>query len=90
MDIPTAKEQKIDVEWSQFWGLAGAPGMDPTLVKWWNDRLEKLVATKAWKDSVEANFQRSDFVDHTKAADYMARQYQRYLQVLRDLGLSKQ
>jgi len=89
-DFPTAKEQKIDVEWSQFWGLAGAPGMDPALVTWWNDRLLKLVATKAWKDAVEANFQRSDFVDHTKAAAYMATQYQRYLQVLRDLGLSKQ
>lgn len=89
-DFLTAKEQGIDVEWSQFWGLAGAPGMEPALAKWWNDRLVKLVATKAWKDAVEANFQRSDFVDHTKAAEYMNRQYQRYLQVLRDLGLAKQ
>ncbi len=38
-DFPTAKEQGIDLVFGQFWGLSGAPGMDPALVKWWNDRL---------------------------------------------------
>jgi putative tricarboxylic transport membrane protein len=89
-DFPTAKEQGIDLVWGQFWGVAGAPGMDPALVKWWNDRLQKMTATKAWKDAIDASFQRSDFIDYTKAPAYMTDQYQKYLQVLRDLGLSKQ
>jgi putative tricarboxylic transport membrane protein len=89
-DFPTAKEQGIDLVWGQFWGLAGAPGMDPALVKWWNDRLQKMAATKAWKDAIDASFQRSDFIDYTKAAAYMEGQYKQYLQVLRDLGLAKQ
>jgi putative tricarboxylic transport membrane protein len=89
-DFPTAKEQGLDVVFGQFWGLAGAPGMDAGLVKWWNDRLLKMTATKAWKDAIDANFQRSDFIDHTKAASYMENAYKQYLQVLRDVGLSKQ
>lgn len=89
-DFPTAKEQGVDLVWGQFWGLAGAPGMDPGLVKWWNDRLLKMTATKAWKEAIDASFQRSDFIDYTKAPAYMADQYNKYLQVLRDLGLSKQ
>ncbi len=89
-DFPTAKEQGIDLVWGQFWGLAGAPGMDPALAKWWNDRLQKMAATKAWKDSIDANFQRSDFIDYTQATAYVDGQYKQYLQVLRDLGLAKQ
>ncbi len=89
-DFPTAKEQGIDLVWGQFWGLAGAPGMDPALVKWWNDRLQKMTATKPWKDAIDASFQRSDFIDYTKAPAYMEGQYKQYLQVLRDLGLAKQ
>jgi|GEM_PF-294857 len=89
-DYPTAKEQGIDLVWGQFWGIAGAPGMDPALVKWWNDRLFKMTQTKAWKDALDASFQRGDFIDHTKAAAYVDGQYKLYLQVLRDLGLSKQ
>ena len=89
-DFPTAKEQGIDLVFGQFWGLSGAPGIDPALVKWWNDRLQKMTAAKAWKDAIDANFQRSDFIDHTKAAGYMENGYKQYLQVLRDLGLAKQ
>jgi len=89
-DVPTAKEQGFDLVWGQFWGLAGAPGMDPALVKWWNDRLLKMTATKAWKDAVDAGFQRSDFIDYTQAPAYMEAQYKKYVQVLRDLGLAKQ
>jgi putative tricarboxylic transport membrane protein len=89
-DFPTAKEQGINVVWGQFWGLAGAPGMDPALVKWWNDRLQKMTATKAWKEAIDASFQRSEFIDHTKVVSYMEERYKEYLQVLRDLGLAKQ
>ena len=89
-DFPTAKEQGIDVVWGQFWGIAGAPGIDLALVKWWNDRLLKMSQTKAWKDALDASFQRGEFTDYTKATAYVDGQYKQYLQVLRDLGLSKQ
>ncbi|MBA4422319.1 MAG: hypothetical protein C0390_04345 [Syntrophus sp. (in: bacteria)] len=89
-DFLTAKEQGIDLVWGQFWGLAGAPGIDPGLVKWWNDRLQKMTATKAWKEGIDTNFQRSDFIDYTKAPAYMAEQHKIYLQLLRDIGLAKQ
>ncbi len=89
-DVPTAKEQGINLVWGQFWGLAGAPGMEPALAKWWSDRLQKMVATKSWKEMVDANFQRSEFIDYQNAGKYFDEQYKAYLQVLRDLGLSKQ
>ena len=46
-DIPTAKEQGLDVVWGQAWGLAAPPETDPALVKWWDDKIAKLVKTKA-------------------------------------------
>ncbi|MFN7193914.1 MAG: tripartite tricarboxylate transporter substrate binding protein, partial [Rhodospirillales bacterium] len=48
-DIPTAKEQGVDVVWGQVFGLLGAPGLDPAVLAWWTDRIRALTAADAWK-----------------------------------------
>jgi putative tricarboxylic transport membrane protein len=88
-DVPTAREQGFDVVFAQNWGLAGPPGMDPALTKWWDDKLQKAVRTKAWKDLTAANFIRSEYIDSAKVPGALANQYQQYLQVLRHLGVAK-
>jgi putative tricarboxylic transport membrane protein len=89
-DFPTAKEQGFDVVFGQFWGLAGPPGMEPALVKWWDDKLQKLVQTKAWKDALTTNFLRSEYHDSTKSPAFLKARYEEYLSLLRELGLAKQ
>ncbi len=88
-DFKTAKEQGFDVVFGQFWGVAGPPAMDPGLVKWWDDKFQKLVKTKAWKDVLDANFLRSDYVDSTKSAAFLQARYQEYSTLLKELGLAK-
>lgn len=88
-DLATAKEQGFDVIWGQSWGLAGPPGMDPGLVAFWRDAIDKLVKSTAWQDSLKENFQRSEF---DPAADHKAelqRLHDEHLALLKELGLSK-
>lgn len=89
-NIPTAKEQGVDFVWGQFWGLSGPPNMDPALAAWWKEKLRKLVATQAWKDFLARSYFKSDLVEGDAAQAYIADQHKQYVQVLRDLGMSKQ
>ena len=55
-DIPTAKEQGVDVVWGQVHGLVAAPELDPAVAKWWDEKLTALVESEAWKKSVADNY----------------------------------
>ncbi len=88
-DIPTAKEQGLDVVWGQAWGIAGPPDLDPETVKFWDDAVAKLVATDAWKKAVRENFLRSELVPASEAKAYFVKMHDDHLAVLQGLGLAK-
>jgi putative tricarboxylic transport membrane protein len=88
-NIPTAKEQGVDIAYEQIWGIAGPPEMDPALVKWWDDKLKKAVATKAWKEMAAANFMRTEYFDTKTAPAELKATYEICLKILRDLGVAK-
>jgi putative tricarboxylic transport membrane protein len=88
-DVPTAKEQGYDIVWGQSWGLAGPPDMDPALVKFWDDAIQKLVQTDAWKAMVKEMFLRSEVVPASQAKEHMAKLHKEHLALLSDLGLAK-
>jgi putative tricarboxylic transport membrane protein len=88
-DVPTAKEQGFNILWGQSWGLAGPPGMDPALVKFWDDAIQKLVVTDEWKAVVNEMFLRSEVVPASKVKEHMVELHNQHLAVLRDLNLAK-
>jgi putative tricarboxylic transport membrane protein len=55
-DIPTAREQGVDITWGQVFGLLGAPGLDPEVTAWWTDRIAALAATEQWQASLAENY----------------------------------
>ncbi|HEY4164137.1 MAG TPA: tripartite tricarboxylate transporter substrate binding protein [Dongiaceae bacterium] len=48
-DIPTAKEQGVDLVVHKFRGLVGPKGMSPEVVKAWEDALPKILANPEFK-----------------------------------------
>jgi putative tricarboxylic transport membrane protein len=88
-DVPTAKEQGLNVVWGQTWGLAAPPDTDPALVKWWDDKVAKLLKTKGWKDFIDETYRRSDYVDSSRVKQHFEQLHQEHLAVLKDLGLAK-
>jgi putative tricarboxylic transport membrane protein len=88
-DIPTAKEQGIDVVWGQIFGLVGAPGLDPAVARWWEDKITKLVATEAWKKSLSDNFLGGEYTHGDKIGAYLDSVQKNRVDVLRQIGASK-
>ena len=55
-DVPTLKEQGIDVTGYLIRGFWAPPDFPPYAVKYWEDALGKLVKTKAFKDYSDTSF----------------------------------
>lgn len=88
-NVPTAREQGYDIQWSQYFGLAAAPDLDPEVVKWWTGKLSAMVETDAWKESDKANFLSTDFVAGEKLEPTFKDLHARFVDVLTQLGLAK-
>lgn len=88
-DVPTATEQGYDVVWSQYFGLAGPPELDPEVAAWWTDKLAQLVETDAWKKAEASTFQVTDFVSGEEVVPAFQDLNDRFTAVLTDLGLAK-
>ena len=50
LDVPTAREQGLDVTLSNWRGLYGPPDMPAYAVDYWQQALAKMVDTATWKD----------------------------------------
>jgi len=87
--IGTAQEQGVDVVWGQDFGVVGPPGLDPALVAWWDQTLARLVETDAWNAMLQESYLRPSYTDSAATKEMMAQLYQRYLRVLRNVGLAK-
>jgi putative tricarboxylic transport membrane protein len=49
-DVPTFAEKGYEFYWEQMRGVVGPANMAPEAVKWWQDTLRKVTATKKWKE----------------------------------------
>lgn len=88
-DIPTAKEQGIDVVWGQIFGIAGAPQLDPAVVAWWDERIAQLVQHAEWKATLASNFLGGEYMNSQQSKAYLAKMHEGRLAVLRQLGQAK-
>ncbi len=87
--MPTAREQGVDVVYSQFWGVAGPPNLDPAVAAWWADRFRKATETERWKASLRSNLQTGNFAALAEAGEYFKREQQTFRTVLTRVGLAK-
>jgi len=88
-DLPTAKEQGIDVVYTQVRGFVAPPDFPDYAKKFWQDAFAKLVKTKSYADLMKANFGVAAYAkgdDYKKfLIDYVAA----FKQDVEELGLFK-
>lgn len=87
-DIPTAREQGVDVTYQVWRGVFGPPGMPENAKKFWQDALAKMVKTPGW-NTVLTNYNWTDTFDNSGFDAFLANQEQTYRSVLDELGLGK-
>lgn len=87
-DIPTAREEGIDVVWGQMWGLYGPPDLDPEVVAWWDEKLRIMVETEAWQEWLNEAFRRSNYVGPDRIDAHLEELHQVHLRALQSIGLA--
>lgn len=88
-NVPTAKEQGVDVVYTQFWGVAGPADLDPAVAAWWADKFRKATETQTWQDGLKANMQTGQFYALDEAGAYFKREQETFRTVLTKIGLAK-
>jgi putative tricarboxylic transport membrane protein len=88
-DVPTWKEAGYNVTYEVWRGIFGAPGMSPSAKKWWGDTLKKMVATQAWKDSLNKLQWVDAYTDGDTFAKFLADEEVSYKDLMTSTGFIK-
>ncbi|MDO9420613.1 MAG: tripartite tricarboxylate transporter substrate binding protein [Herminiimonas sp.] len=88
-DVPTWKEQGVDLVWSNWRAFMGPKGMTAAQVKTWQDVLSKVYASAEWKEDLKFNYWGDNFIVGEEFNKDLAEEYAIMKSALTDLGLVK-
>jgi putative tricarboxylic transport membrane protein len=88
IDIPTLKEQGVDVELFNWRGVFGAPGLSPERQAALIGLIDKMVAAPAWKAELERKNWAGIYLSGAEFGKYLDSEIARITAILRDLGLA--
>ncbi|MGN7395218.1 tripartite tricarboxylate transporter substrate binding protein [Peribacillus frigoritolerans] len=88
-DIPTAKEQGVDAEFTIWRGVFGPQNMSGEAKTFWDGTIEKLVATSEWKKEVEVQGWEQEYKNSEEFSKFLVEQEKQVQQLLEALGMEK-
>ncbi len=88
-DVPTLREQGVDVSMSNWRSIIGPRGLSAAYVAFWEDALARAVATEEWKKALEAQNWDGRFLRSKEFTQYMEKEYALTKAVLTELGMVK-
>ncbi|MDK2866910.1 MAG: putative tricarboxylic transport rane protein [Clostridiales bacterium] len=86
-EIPTCKEQGIDVTFENWRGLFGAPGMPDYAVEFWRDTLKKMTETDEWNAERAKHGWADAYMDKEDFESFLAEKNEEYKGILAEIGL---
>jgi putative tricarboxylic transport membrane protein len=88
-NVPTWKEQGIDVDFSTWRVLVGPKNMTPEQIAWWDDVLKKATASPEWATAVKRNLWTADYKNSAQTRVFLQSEQTRLKTLLGDLGLAR-
>jgi len=88
-DVPTFKEQGVDLVLTNWRSVVGAPGLTDAQKKTLAELVEKLVKSKSWKDILKQKGWDDAYMPADRFAKFLADEEKRVGGVLRTVGLVK-
>ncbi|MBI1776676.1 MAG: tripartite tricarboxylate transporter substrate binding protein [Proteobacteria bacterium] len=88
-DVPTWKEQGVDVVFYAWRTLVGPKGMTQVELDWWDNALAKLTRSPQWQEDVRRNLWTANYRNSKDVGAFFAAEHARLAQVLGELGLAK-
>jgi putative tricarboxylic transport membrane protein len=89
-NVPTWKEQGVDVDFSTWRVLVGPRGMTPDEIAWWDTLLRKAMASPVWTAALKRNLWTADYKDSADTKIFLNNENARLTALLKDLGLAQQ
>jgi putative tricarboxylic transport membrane protein len=89
-DVPTWKEQGLDLVYGSWRSIVGPKGLTPAQVTFWENALRKVVESADWKAELERNYWGDFFMTGADFRKTIDRESKEMKAVLVDLGLAKQ
>ena len=88
-DIPTWKEQGVDLVYGGWRAIMGPKSLSPAQIAYWENVLRKATEVPEWKTDLERNYWSDDFVPSAQFAKDLDKDYAAMKAVLTELGLAK-
>ena len=89
-DVPTLKDQGIDLSLSQYRGIAGPKNLPPEIVKVLEDGFKKISDSPEWKaDYLDKYQQQNGYLNGAELKSYMDTYYKENEKLFGELGLLK-
>jgi putative tricarboxylic transport membrane protein len=88
VDAPTLKELGIDMEFTNWRGIVGPPGLSPEKTKQYIDLLTKMHASEQWKKTLADQGWTDAFQTGDEFKSFLTAQNEKVAGVLKDLGLT--
>jgi putative tricarboxylic transport membrane protein len=88
-DVPTWKEQGVNLVFGGWRGILAPKGLTPQQGAYWEAVLKKATEAPEWKSDIEKNFWADDFVAGVQFRKELDKDYADMRAVLMDLGLAK-
>ena len=89
-DVPTWKEQGVDLVWGGWRAIMAPKGLPPAQIAFWEGALRKATQVPEWKGDLEKNYWSDDFLTSAQFRKELEKDYAHMKAVLVDLGLAKQ
>lgn len=88
-DVPTWKEQGVDLVFAHWRGIMGPPEMTPEQVQYWGDVLGKMVETESWKTAMKNLGMDTFYMPPEEYKAYLEKQNAEFESLLKQVGLIK-
>ncbi|MEH7117509.1 tripartite tricarboxylate transporter substrate binding protein [Neobacillus vireti] len=88
-DVPTAKEQGVDAEFTIWRGIFGPEKMSKEAKTYWEKTIDKLVQTPEWKQEVQTQGWELEYKNSTDFKKFLEDQNKQVEQLLTALGMQK-
>lgn len=89
-NVPTLREQGIDVDANVFYTIFGPKGLDAAQTAYWDQAITRVMQSDlVRKDLAEMNYWTIDIVGHRELPAFLERQHEGYRKALGEMGMLK-
>lgn len=88
-EIPTWKEQGVDMVFPHWRGVMGPPDMTEEEIAYWDEKLKKMVETDAWQKILKNNEWQSFYKDSSETKKFLKEQEEMYSDLVKKSGLAE-